>query len=499
MDKPTLPPVLAGDERFALLCDMLWELYGSLDTTKILVYLVDIAPEVVLPHLAEQFSLADEVVWAAARTPEAKRTLLKRSIDLHRLKGTPWALRQVLQTVGISADIIERAAVKSAYADYAPLLLDGTWRVNGQHKIRPLDIYAGLPALEHWAQFIVRTNLADVTDAEVLPLLRQIVHEWKPARTRPVFMFWLSFLLDVFISVSSSTLMDKAISLRYPWCGRVIGSTPDVVWRLGRDGEPLRLPQPFGSFRVGQLVGAVSNWKLKPCRVLSDAAMQSHASAEVYGQPQLSQPDRRLNGAWKVGGRKLDASSNASISASSETALPIAVDVMHHETVRLDYPATPFRLGSHVRLSPWRRLDGRWSIGAMSRSRPFGFALRRDISVLAESEASIQIDASAYAWPERLTRPAATKLTDTWRRLDGQWSLGAENRLGRFALDGRRLRARKLFTSPRIGGFSLAQEIPGAVYEAAPVRRLQLNGGWRLGAPAAPDFTLTVIKEVAHG
>ena len=180
--------------------------------------------------------------------------------------------------------------------------------------------------------------------------------------------------------------------------------------------------------------------------------------------------------------------------------MPHTVEITHHEAIRLDYPATPAKLGGRVRLTSWRRLDGRWGVGETTVPRRFGFPLRREGGVLTESAATVASAADAWVMPERLARPVATKLGPVARRLDGGWHLGAENRLGRFRLDGRRLRAVKLTRCPRIGEFAIVPDLPGAgSYDRSPGRRLHVDGTWRVGGPSSPTFNLTIIKETSHG
>jgi hypothetical protein len=100
MAKQQLPPALAGDERFALLCELLDETFDNLDINAMLVYLVDLVKPQLLPFLADQFSLVDEAAWLLAESLDAKRNLIKSSAQLHRYKGTPWAIREVIRLLG---------------------------------------------------------------------------------------------------------------------------------------------------------------------------------------------------------------------------------------------------------------------------------------------------------------------------------------------------------------------------------------------------------------
>lgn len=95
-----LPPALASDERFSLLCELLQESFAEIDLSVMLVYLVDQVQAELLPVLADQLSLLDETAWRLAESEGARRELIKGSIALHRYKGTPWAVREVVRRLG---------------------------------------------------------------------------------------------------------------------------------------------------------------------------------------------------------------------------------------------------------------------------------------------------------------------------------------------------------------------------------------------------------------
>ncbi|MDV8137936.1 phage tail protein I [Pseudomonas aeruginosa] len=106
-----LPPPLAGDERFSLLLELFQEMLAGNDLGVMAVYLVDQAPAALLPALADQFSLLDEPAWSLAESEDTRRALIKRAIELHRYKGTPWAIREVIRTLGFGeVEILEGLA-----------------------------------------------------------------------------------------------------------------------------------------------------------------------------------------------------------------------------------------------------------------------------------------------------------------------------------------------------------------------------------------------------
>ncbi|MGO1073239.1 phage tail protein I [Lysobacter sp. CA199] len=105
-DAALLPPPLAQDERSQAIALLASRLQG-IDLTPVLVYLIDTVNASALPVLGEQFHVMGFEGWLFADTDLARRRLLKRAIELHRYKGTRWALNQVLVTLGLDGRIRE--------------------------------------------------------------------------------------------------------------------------------------------------------------------------------------------------------------------------------------------------------------------------------------------------------------------------------------------------------------------------------------------------------
>lgn len=63
-----------------------------------LVNLVDIVTASALPSLGRQFHIMGDEGWNYARTEAERRALLKNAIEMHRRKGTPWAVRTAIDT-----------------------------------------------------------------------------------------------------------------------------------------------------------------------------------------------------------------------------------------------------------------------------------------------------------------------------------------------------------------------------------------------------------------
>ncbi|MHC8342236.1 phage tail protein [Pseudomonas sp. RT6P73] len=162
-----LPPALAGDERFALLCKLLNETLDSLDIDAMLVYLVDLVKPQLLPTLAEQFSLLDEAAWMLAESEDAKRSLIKNSAQLHRYKGTPWAIREVIRLLGFGEVTLQEGLGNQ--------VRDGSITRDGRH-------VHGDPSA--WPLYRVFLERAITNDQAAL--LRRLLLSVAPARCRLV-------------------------------------------------------------------------------------------------------------------------------------------------------------------------------------------------------------------------------------------------------------------------------------------------------------------------
>lgn len=243
------------------------------------------------------------------------------------------------------------------------LKLDGTWGIGRRipdadesRAERPVDTSKMYLTSRIEIALDFSVNVRSI--AGLMHIIRSVI----PARLVPVFRFWLNVILNLEILASSALAAQKTVQMRYPWCGRVIGDADDVRWKLGKDGATVKLPQPFGTFRIGEKRGGKSVWRLKNCRIDGGALMQSQDAVSI----------------------PVAASSQATLQKVSEATVQQSLVTTFHERHLIQYPATPARLGSVVRLSPWRRLDGRWRVGEKFRRCPFCFTIGREAPITFE-------------------------------------------------------------------------------------------------------------------
>ena len=107
MDKLLPPPPLASDERFSILANIAAERFAQLDLTALMVYLIDQVDASALPALAEQFHVQGLEGWLFTTDEREKRELIKQAIELHKYKGTIWAVRRVLEILSLPGSISE--------------------------------------------------------------------------------------------------------------------------------------------------------------------------------------------------------------------------------------------------------------------------------------------------------------------------------------------------------------------------------------------------------
>lgn len=159
-----LQPSLRDDHNLAM--QPLMERLSSLDLTPLLVYLLDLVHPSALPCLAEQFHVLGLEGWSLVSTDADRRSLLKQAIELHRHKGTPWAIKSALAAVGWPGlELTE--GLPSVFHD-------GTNHHNGSLRYEPGG---------RWAMFRVSQPIPGrAVNLNDLATIRSAVREWAPAR-----------------------------------------------------------------------------------------------------------------------------------------------------------------------------------------------------------------------------------------------------------------------------------------------------------------------------
>ncbi|NYT62353.1 phage tail protein I [Alcaligenaceae bacterium] len=336
----------------------------------------DTCPASLLPWLAWAMHVDN---WDDAATDDQKRDAIRMSVHLHRKKGTPWALKRALATLGLDIDLIDQQEQRAIYAVHNPARLDGTWALDGSVQIKPLALVTGIPQIQHWAQFIVRLNLADVNNPAILSKLRALINEWKPQRSWPLFVYWLRFYFHITVGVQSRFVMQKRVFIPI-WGQLVVTSHPEYVWKLGRSGRYARLDGTWaldGSTQVGKLLGHVPGPKLRSYRIATRATLVKRFSVDMRPRQRLTitrtittpapirlgREARRLDGSWRIGVEtRLDGTwrldGNTRLPSHPMSVAPrLGQFKIHTPAQTIPDPAHAGRL----------KLDGSWQVGGPAR------------------------------------------------------------------------------------------------------------------------------------
>ena len=164
MDRP-IASAIANIDHLSVFDKVCEHRFAALDLTVLLLGMFDTAPETVLPYLAEQYHILGVEGWSMADTVDQRRALLKKAIELHRRKGTPWSVKQAILALGFdSVDILEGI----------DRFHNGVIHYDGQ------DTHGS----SGWARFIVTITLGAIPySSNIQQKVLQLIEEYKPARS----------------------------------------------------------------------------------------------------------------------------------------------------------------------------------------------------------------------------------------------------------------------------------------------------------------------------
>ena len=94
-----IPHMAAWDLTFA-------DLQNAWDISKLLIYWIDVVDPSALEALAWQYDVLGNKGYNIASTDLLKRKIIKKALELHRYKGTVWALKEALSSVGYGQAIL---------------------------------------------------------------------------------------------------------------------------------------------------------------------------------------------------------------------------------------------------------------------------------------------------------------------------------------------------------------------------------------------------------
>ena len=154
--------VIERDQRYRMLADLGLRM-SDIDAVKLMPRLTELVAPEHLELLAESRSILGEDGYWLAESDETRRKLIKGAYQLHRYKGTPWAIREIVRRLGFGeVEIIEGLSNKKHNGD---IRRDGSY-THGH--------------TDRWAYYrIIMTNT--ITNDQAA-LLRRTLRAFAPAR-----------------------------------------------------------------------------------------------------------------------------------------------------------------------------------------------------------------------------------------------------------------------------------------------------------------------------
>lgn len=153
--------------------------FAALEVEKVLIYVIDTVDADALFYLAEQFDVLGYRGWKLAKTEADRRALVKRAVQLHRYKGTPFGIKEALRSVGFDNTVIQEGI---------------NYQYDSSLDHNSIGTYGG----NEWATFRVIYDLGNDKgiSAEQTADLAALVDEYKNVRSHLLGIDWKASLLD---------------------------------------------------------------------------------------------------------------------------------------------------------------------------------------------------------------------------------------------------------------------------------------------------------------
>jgi len=179
---------ISREEHLAAFDEMVEARLANIDVEAVLIYLIDTVNASALPILAEQFDVLGIKGFGLVQTEEEQREVIKKAIELHRFKGTPWSIKEALKAIGyFDAEIIE------GFADDI-IFYDGTYNHNGTQLYGP----------GHWADFAVILDIGSTQGitAQTAAAAVALIMEYKNVRSRLRYVAYQATINEVLTGVT---------------------------------------------------------------------------------------------------------------------------------------------------------------------------------------------------------------------------------------------------------------------------------------------------------
>lgn len=104
-NKGLIPSGIMGENTIAL--NDIIDRISTLDIQTMKLNDINHVDKHILPYLAYQFHITNNEGWYLAKTENERRNVFKEIFELHKYKGTKYAIKRILKKIGINCEIEE--------------------------------------------------------------------------------------------------------------------------------------------------------------------------------------------------------------------------------------------------------------------------------------------------------------------------------------------------------------------------------------------------------
>jgi P2-related tail formation protein len=207
---------IANKEHLAAFDEMVEARFAAIEIEAVLIYLIDTVESDALPILAEQFDVLGYKGFGLAQTESERREVIKKAIELHRYKGTPWSIKEALKAIGYY-----NAVINEDFED-DEIYHDSIHTYNGTQLYGP----------GHWADFSVLLDIGSTQGitAQTAAAAVALINEYKNVRSRLRYVSYAGTIQE-YMSEVTETLTVSVISN----LGDALGYYHDATYLYGSD------------------------------------------------------------------------------------------------------------------------------------------------------------------------------------------------------------------------------------------------------------------------
>jgi phage tail P2-like protein len=240
--------------------------------------------------------------WDRRWSDDVKRQAVAEAIPIRRLRGTVWAVRRALETLGYTdVEILEHAQQDAAWRDAGGLYLDGSIVLDAAEMLGGDLVDAPRVVTTSWAQYALAFNIADAPfEARDQRRIRERVESAAPLRSELIALIYR--YATAWSAQIRVALLRQSVRMSYSDCGgaRVHRARPLMgCWSLS------------GEYAARNLDGAErlrGRFLLTGQRPIGEALDQGWGSAALSVRQATTLGFRSAtNDTWTLGESRVDA------------------------------------------------------------------------------------------------------------------------------------------------------------------------------------------------